>query len=230
MSVNKKKSKQQVKATAKISAMEELLGPNLLTSKDQAVPTDTALKGKALVALYFGASWHQKCQLFDPLLKEFYTEYGRSAKLEIVYMSADSTEAEFNDYFDKMPWTALPIDREGGLTKGRIAHSLNVKGVPVLVILDAATGYLVSDQAAQEVRRAMTSDGGNDDKAETIKACKDLVIKWNDTTPLPFHEATLTGGLPSFMQLSIRDKIWTVLKTKWFVIVLILVLKWYKYR
>ena len=147
-------------------------------------------------------------------------------------MSSDSTESEFNNYFDGMPWTALPIDREGGLTKGRIAQSLKVTGVPVLVVLDAATGYLISDQAAQEVRRAMTmsSDGGEEDKAEIIKACKELLSTWKGTTPLPFNEAKLTGGLPSFMQLSYRDMIWTLLRTKWFVIALVFVLKFYKYR
>ena len=57
MSVNKKKGEKQVQAKAKISAMEELLGANLLTSKDHTAPTETALKGRELVALYFGASW-----------------------------------------------------------------------------------------------------------------------------------------------------------------------------
>lgn len=173
---------------------------------------------------------HQKCQAFDPLLAEFYSEYGQSAKMEVVYMASDSTVSEFNNYFDSMPWVALPIDREGGLTKARIAHSLKVKGVPVLVILDAATGHLVSDQAAQEVKRAMMGGGsGDSDKSEVIKACKDLLLTWNRTKPLPFNEAKLTGGLPPFTSLSIRDMIWTVLKTKWFLMVLIVALKWYKY-
>lgn len=56
MSVNAKKLKQQSKTTT--SAMENLLGPNLLTSKDKTIPTKAALKGKELVALYFGASWY----------------------------------------------------------------------------------------------------------------------------------------------------------------------------
>ena len=46
---------------------------------------------------------------FTPKLIEF---YDKVENFEVIFISLDSDETEFNDYFSKMPWKSLPFDNE----------------------------------------------------------------------------------------------------------------------
>eukprot|EP01083_Nonionella_stella_P200626 734581_1 len=68
-----------------ISAMEQVLGPTLLSTFENSEPTSTIMKDKDLVLLYFSASWCPPCKQFTPVLSEFYTKHCAQNKVEIVY-------------------------------------------------------------------------------------------------------------------------------------------------
>ena len=56
------------------------------------------------------AHWCPPCRGFTPKLAELYkqlTEAGKS--FEIVFVSSDKSEDQFNEYFDEMPWLTLPF-------------------------------------------------------------------------------------------------------------------------
>ena len=67
-------------------------------------------EGKVL-GLYFSARWCSPCRAFTPKLAEWYTTLTSGLlkdKFEIVFISSDKEEKEFDTYFDTMPWLCLP--------------------------------------------------------------------------------------------------------------------------
>lgn len=70
-----------------------------------------------IIALYFSAHWCPPCRGFTPHLasiyKDFKAKHPRAADWEVVFVSSDRDEKSFQEYFDEMPWLALPFeDRE----------------------------------------------------------------------------------------------------------------------
>ena len=93
-------------------ALVGLLG-NTLTGKAGSVQTSSV--SAEYVGIYFSAHWCGPCRSFTPKLAEFYNKFTKESpgKLEIVFVSSDGTDAEFNSYYAEMPWLALPyLNRE----------------------------------------------------------------------------------------------------------------------
>jgi len=126
--------------------MENLFGPKL-TSQEGEVDTVTALKDK-VVGLYFSAHWCPPCRSFTPELAKTYkllTEQGKN--FEIVFVSSDNDDSGFTEYFNSMPWKALPYserDRKASLSK-----KFKVSGIPTLVILDPSGAIITKDGRTQ---------------------------------------------------------------------------------
>merc|ERR1712113_346332 len=80
------------------------------------------------------------CRGFTPKLAEKYNEFAKSAKVEIVFVSSDQDEESFKDYYNDMPWLALPFDCTE--KKTNLSTTFSVQGIPTLVVLDGA-GKLV---------------------------------------------------------------------------------------
>jgi nucleoredoxin len=102
------------------------------------------------VALYFSASWCPPCKRFTPKLIEAYNELASEGKsFEVVFVSGDQDEEAFNSYFAKMPWLAVPFS----YTEGREGlHSrFKVSGIPHLVILNAKTGEVYTEDGVEFV-------------------------------------------------------------------------------
>ncbi len=64
------------------------------------------MKGK-IVGLYCSANYCHPCKEFTPLLIEFYKKFSKSKNFEIIFISLDQTEDEFNKYYSEMPWYAV---------------------------------------------------------------------------------------------------------------------------
>ena len=90
---------------------------------------------KKIIGLYFSASWCPPCRKFTPILSTFYEdmiEYYDD--IEIIYISSDKTNNEFNEYWEEMTFLALPyIDRE---KKEELTKLYEVKQIPVLVFIN----------------------------------------------------------------------------------------------
>jgi nucleoredoxin len=54
-------------------------------------------------------------------------------KFEVVFISADNSEAEFNEYFAEHPWTAIPL---GHAAADALNKKFKVQGIPSLVLLN----------------------------------------------------------------------------------------------
>ena len=94
-----------------MAQLKNLLGDRLQETKGASIVVESLTNCK-VVGLYFSAHWCPPCRAFTPMLAQWYKENKRD-DFEIVFISSDRDEAGFNDYFDTMPWKALPFaDRE----------------------------------------------------------------------------------------------------------------------
>lgn len=71
-------------------------------------------------------------------------------QLEIVFASLDKTQADYDSYREKMTWDlAIPYGDE--LSK-KLSAKFKVQGIPTLVILDAASGAVITTDGTDGVR------------------------------------------------------------------------------
>mmetsp|Transcript_3126 Transcript_3126/g.4505 ORF Transcript_3126/g.4505 Transcript_3126/m.4505 type:complete len:1057 (-) Transcript_3126:831-4001(-) len=140
-----------------------LLGSQLLvkngTSSDPTLlDTSSALANSRLIALYFSASFCGPCRGFTPMLIEFHNvlkeEVASSHGLEIVFVSSDRSDAEFQQYYKKMPFKAMPFSQRE--LAQRAKSLFGVRGIPSLVIIDSLSGRIVvsPDESRREVHQA----------------------------------------------------------------------------
>lgn len=131
-------------------------GPELLRQKDR-VNIDTVLNGKAVIGIYFSAHWCPPCRGFTPLLSSWYEQFKRSHEkgneLEIIFVSSDRDESSFNEYYDEMPWLALPFEARD--MKEKLSAQFGVKGIPSLVFL-TNQGELITKNGRDIVSRDPT--------------------------------------------------------------------------
>jgi len=133
-----------------------VLGPQLLT-KSGLQPTEQALGGAKVVALYFSAHWCPPCRSFTPRLASALAS-GRFPQLAVVFVSSDRDPASFQSYYNEMPWLAVPYE---SMQRQMLGGQFQVRGIPSLMILDSQTGRQISANG--------TSDVGNNNF--DIEAC-----------------------------------------------------------
>lgn len=143
---------------------EELVG------KEGGVRASEALKGKKFVGVYFSAHWCPPCRGFTPVLGAFYDQIVEDddALLEIVFVSSDSSNEEFKEYYGSMPWLALPFSSS---MKSHLSSRFAVSGIPKLVILDGSTGEIKS------------LDGRGDVLSNKTNPSK-CISKWEENEPI----------------------------------------------
>jgi nucleoredoxin len=123
--------------------MEKVLGDVNLISKNGNSVHSSTLNEKQIVGLYFSAHWCPPCRGFTPVLAEAYKTIVAAGKsFEVIFISSDQNESQFKQYYAEMPWMCLPFSARED--KERISDAYGVSGIPCLVLLDGATGKLIS--------------------------------------------------------------------------------------
>jgi hypothetical protein len=112
--------------------------------------------------------------------------------LEIVFVSSDRDESSFSNYYQSMPWRAIPFDQLQ-LVKHALNMTYGVRGIPSLVVLDAVSGQVVvpSSQSRQEVANACRSGE---------PGIESLLESWLSRVPASTHE------LLSMLELSTLEE------------------------
>ena len=114
------------------------------------VDPDTVLQNVDVLGIYFSASWCPACRQTTPLIANAYkTLRARGAKFQIVFVSQDGSDTEFDQYRSAMPWPALPF---GGNLPAILAQAFHVAAIPCLVLLDA-DGNLLSTDGVRLLRK-----------------------------------------------------------------------------
>merc|ERR1712099_27863 len=126
-----------------------LVGDTLVSS-NSAVQTAAALENKKYIMLYFSAHWCPPCKGFTPQLAEAYSEHKDRGSFEIIFISSDRDESSWQEYFQEMPWLALPFSDKD--TKAKLSKKYEIRGIPSLVVLDAAGKLLTTSGRAEYIK------------------------------------------------------------------------------
>jgi thiol-disulfide isomerase/thioredoxin len=78
---------------------------NLFLSLD---PKFLGLEEKYLFLLFSGR-WCASCRQLTPILKSFYKAYRKEKNFEVIFISHDVTNEEYDIYSEDMPWKSLPF-------------------------------------------------------------------------------------------------------------------------
>jgi nucleoredoxin len=127
---------------------------HVIDKKGDTVALST-LQSKDVVGLYFSAHWCGPCRSFTPQLAKLYNECKEKNKsFEIVFISSDRSEKDFQEYFKEMPWCALDF-KERDL-KSKLSDVFDVQGIPTLVLL-TGKGEMITEQGRDAVGAGVDS-------------------------------------------------------------------------
>ncbi|XP_061219588.1 nucleoredoxin [Lathamus discolor] len=129
-------------------ALSEVLGEVLVAADGEEVAVSAlAARGVSLVGLYFGCSLGGPCAQLGASLAAFYGRFrGEAAaaggqRLEIVFVSAEQEQQQWQEAVRAMPWLALPFaDKHRKL---KLWNKYRVSNIPSLIFIDASTGKVV---------------------------------------------------------------------------------------
>ncbi|GAB4839792.1 hypothetical protein Ancab_020502 [Ancistrocladus abbreviatus] len=151
------------------------------------------LVGKNIL-LYFSAHWCPPCRAFLPKLVELYHKIKeRNEAFEVIFISSDSDQDAFNEYFATMPWLALPF---GDQRKNSLTRSFRVNGIPKLVAI-GPNGKTVTTEARDLIAiHGAEAYPFTDNRLKEIEAAYAEVAKgWPEKVKHALHdehELTLT--------------------------------------
>lgn len=125
---------------------DELYSPS--TSSNVSVED---LAGKTLM-VYFAAHWCPSSRSFTPTLVEFYNHMKeKDDKVEVIFVSFDQTEEEYNDYVNEMPWLCTPFNfSEAEKDSLEKRYNVDPENTPELVVM-SSTGEVLNPDAIGEV-------------------------------------------------------------------------------
>ncbi|GLD93984.1 hypothetical protein PINS_up023542 [Pythium insidiosum] len=107
----------------------------LLTKSGAVVPLAQALSQKKVIGLYFSGHYCPPCRKFTPILAQVYEEIkDEHEDVEIVFVSSDKEVEKFDEYYQEMPWLALPWAKRD--LKAELCEKFGVKFIPTLVFLN----------------------------------------------------------------------------------------------
>ena len=107
----------------------DIIGNKLIDNNNQTYDLKETTTN-TYFALYFSAKWCGPCRNFTPKLIDF---YNKSENFEVIFVSLDKNENEFNEYFSKMPWKSLPFDNQ---QSEELSEFFGVQGIPTLILVD----------------------------------------------------------------------------------------------
>lgn len=91
----------------------DLLGERLVNREKAELDVQALGSKLSLLGLYFGCSLNGPCKQFNASLGEFYSKFKKSSehkdKLEIVFISSDQDQKQWQDFLQEMTWPALPF-------------------------------------------------------------------------------------------------------------------------
>ncbi|XP_064619329.1 nucleoredoxin-like [Lineus longissimus] len=111
----------------------EVVCGKLINNQKQEFEASSVLKG-CVKGIYFSAHWCPPCKAFTPDLVETYKKVKEDGKnFEVVFCSSDRMDSSFDEYFETMPWFAIPYKDS---RSEKLKRLFGINGIPTLVILD----------------------------------------------------------------------------------------------
>ena len=122
-------------------------------------------KDAPFFGLYFSAHWCPPCRGFTPKLINFYEVANKTNKqIEIIFVSSDKSEAEFNEYFGTMPWLSIPFKDEA---IQNLKETFEIMGIPTFLVFNSE-GKLIDSKARMTVENRYPKNGYSEQTTKTI--------------------------------------------------------------
>jgi len=97
-----------------------------------------------LICLYFSAHWCPPCRVMTPKLAKLYRDtWSATKKICVIFISFDRDEETMMEYFEEMPWLAVPFNQRERSTV--IADKFDINAIPAIVILTKEGTVLTSE-------------------------------------------------------------------------------------
>jgi hypothetical protein len=95
-------------------SLKAILGETLVKRDNNTASTSNLTYNK-IICLYFSSVRHPLHQKYTEKLKKFY-EHSKSEgrKIEIIFVSADSSDESYREAMKCMPWLAIPCGKRKG--------------------------------------------------------------------------------------------------------------------
>lgn len=118
---------------------------DFVIGKDGIKVPVSELVGKNIL-LYFSAHWCPPCRAFLPkLIKAYHEIKEKDDAFEVIFISSDSDQSSFDDFFASMPWLALPFGDE---RKKSLNRKFKIQGIPSAVAI-GPTGKTITKEARE---------------------------------------------------------------------------------
>ena len=149
------------------SVLKDLL-PSELRSKTGNILLSEILD-VPIIGIYFSAHWCPPCKGFTPTLINFYKIANEEKKqIEIIFASCDEDVDDFNQYYETMPWTAIPYESE---SIDLMSDAFNINGIPVFLVLDNHAHIIEKDG-----RNTIQKNKGNGFTKDSVN---NIIKEWN---------------------------------------------------
>lgn len=118
---------------------ESILETKILNQNEKILSKNLNCKA---IGLYFSSSQCKDCVVFSMILKSAYDDLKKN-NIEIIYVSSDSNIDQFNEYYSKMPWLAIPYIKRS--LKKKLCETFAVSKIPRLVFINDELDVLTTN-------------------------------------------------------------------------------------
>ena len=114
------------------------------------------LKENDIILIYIGAEWSSPCRNMLPSLLGFYSEAQTiGARIEIVFISCDSSEEEFREDIRNMPWCYVPFKEHG--IRELVTNHYDIVGIPTVLLVNEK-GTCLSSSCLADIATKSTQE------------------------------------------------------------------------
>ena len=68
--------------------------------------------------------------------------------MEVLYVPVDRDMDSWKSHYATMPWLSIP---QGDQRVSKLMNHFNISGIPALVVVEAETGFKVTDRARKDI-------------------------------------------------------------------------------
>lgn len=99
-----------------------------------------SVKGKVF-GLYFSAHWCGPCKNFTPILISAYEKL-KDKGFEVIFVSSDRNDKQYEEYFKTMPWLSIRWDDE---RSDELKDVYEIATIPALLLFDGSGNIITSN-------------------------------------------------------------------------------------
>lgn len=104
------------------------------------------------MGLFFSAENCPPCRAMLKQLKNFYTDVNLEGKqFEVIYVPSDKERSQAQDHYRSMPWLTFEWKDQKDARIAELHERFEVMGIPKLIIVEASTGFLVTERARKDL-------------------------------------------------------------------------------